>query len=347
MHFASDNTGPTHPKILEAVIAANAGYAMPYGADPWEETATAQIRDTFEAPDAEVFFVATGSGGNSMALGAMCPPWGTIFCHEMAHVLIDESHGPTFYAGGAAFAPVSGERGKMAPDALSAALEKYAPGNIHTPARGPLTLTNVTEVGSVYTLDEIDALAALARSVGLPVHLDGARFANACAALGCTAAEMTWKRGIDAVTFGGTKNGCMGVEAVIFFDGRFSEAFERQRMRGGHLFSKHRALSAQMAAYTADGLWRELGARANAAAANLVEAMGNHVEYVHRPDANLMFVKFPRALHRKLHAAGAEFYSFADENTGPDDEPITARLVCDWSATSENTERFASLLKAG
>ncbi|MEL6549414.1 MAG: beta-eliminating lyase-related protein [Pseudomonadota bacterium] len=345
MHFASDNTGPTHPRILQAVMEASEGYAMPYGDDPWEARAKAMIRETFEAPEAEVFFVATGTAANSMLMGALCPPWGTIFCHETAHVLIDESHGPTFYAGGAAFAPVSGDNGKMTPASLSAALAKYAPGNIHTPARGPVTLTNVTEVGSVYTLAEIDALVAV--SEGQPVHLDGARFANACASLGCTAAEMTWKRGLHAVTFGGTKNGCMSVEAVIFFARGHAEAFERQRMRGGHLFSKHRLLSAQMAAYLEDDLWLDLGGRANAACRHLREALGTHVEVLHQPAANMMFVTFPRALHRKLHAAGAEFYSFADEHDGPDEEPIMARLVCDWSATPENTERFADLLKAG
>ncbi|MEM9351165.1 MAG: beta-eliminating lyase-related protein [Pseudomonadota bacterium] len=181
----------------------------------------------------------------------------------------------------------------------------------------------------------------------LPIHLDGARFANACAALGCNAAELSWKRGVDAVSFGGTKNGCMSVEAVIFFDPAHAARFERQRMRGGHLFSKHRMLSAQMAAYLADELWLELGAKANSAAQHLATSLGNHVEFLHRPEANMMFVKFPRALHRKLHAAGAEFYSFANENAGPDEEPITARLVCDWSATPENTDRFVDLLKAG
>ena len=347
MHFASDNTGPTHPKILDAVGKANEGYAMPYGKDPWAEEARERVRETFEAPEAEVFFAATGTAANSMILGALTAPWATVFCHETAHILVDESNGPEFYAGGAKLAPVAGDNGKMDPEALQAMLDRYAPGDVHTPARGPLSITNVTEVGSTYSLAEIDALVAIAKAHGLPVHLDGARFANACAALGCSAAELSWKRGIDAVSFGGTKNGCMSVEAVVFFDPEKARDFERIRMRGGHLFSKHRILSAQMAAYVADGLWLELAQKANGAAAHLAECLGNNVEFLHRPDANMMFVKFPRALHRKLHAAGAQFYSFADENSGLDDEPITARLVCDWSASPENTERFVDLLKAG
>ena len=345
MYFASDNTGPTHPKILEAVVRASEGYAMPYGKDAWNEEAVARVRETFEAPEASVYFTATGTGANSMALGAMTPPWAAIFCHEMAHVLIDESHGPTFFAGGASFAAVAGASGKMAPDALREALEKYAPGDIHTPARGPLTLTNVTEAGTVYTLAEIDALVAEAKAAGLPVHLDGARFANACAALDCTAAEMSWKRGIDAVTFGGTKNGCMSVEAVIFFDSACAESFERQRMRGGHLFSKHRVLSAQMAVY-ADGLWLELAEQANAAANRLIAGLRSlpHVEFEHEPASNLMFCRMPRRLHIHARAQGAQFYSFADTETGDPDEPIIARFVVDWSASDANTDRFLEIL---
>ncbi|MEM6896727.1 MAG: beta-eliminating lyase-related protein [Pseudomonadota bacterium] len=347
MHFASDNTGPTHPDILNAVIEASEGYAMPYGRDPWAAEAEAQLREVFEAPEASVYLVATGTGGNSLALGTLAAPWSAIFCHERAHVLSDESHGPIFYSGGAAFAPVAGANGKMTPDALSHMLDRYAPGDVHTPARGPLTLTNITEAGTAYTLDEMDALTKLAQAAGVPVHLDGARFANACEALGCSAAELSWKRGIDAVTFGGTKNGCMSVEAILFFDPAHGDTFERQRMRGGHLFSKHRMLSAQMLAYTRDDLWRRLAAQANAAGQYLAQSLGNHVEFAHEPAANMLFVRFARALHRKLRAEGAAFYSYGDAENGPDDEPLLARLVCDWSATAENTDRFVNILRAG
>lgn len=347
MHFASDNAGPTHPKILEAVIEASSGYAMPYGADRWAEAAKAEIRETFEAPEAEIFFIATGTATNSMILGALAAPWSAIFCHERAHILIDESNAPEFFTHGARIAPVGGAAGKMDPKQLDAMLSRYAPGDIHTPAQGPVSITNVTEAGTVYKLPEIDAISTIAADKSLALHLDGARFGNACAALGCSAAEMSWKRGVAAVSFGGTKNGCMSVEAAIFFDRDLARNFERIRMRSGHLFSKHRLLSAQMSAYLKDGLWLDLAGRANAAAADLASALGNHVEFVNQPEANMLFVTFPRALHRKLRAAGAQFYSFGNAEEGPDDAPLLARLVCDWSATPENTERFATLLKAG
>ncbi|MEM6729363.1 MAG: beta-eliminating lyase-related protein, partial [Pseudomonadota bacterium] len=307
MFFASDNTGPTHPKIVEAMVAASDGYAMPYGKDPWAARAEALIRETFEAPDARAFMIATGTATNSLILGALAPPWSAIFCHETAHILMDESNAPEFFSGGARIAPVAGDGGKMAPEALTKMLARYAPGDIHTPARGALSLTNVTEAGTVYSLAEIDTLTSLASEASLPVHLDGARFANACAALSCSAAEMSWRRGIHALSFGGTKNGCASVEAAVFFEPepeRIAQ-FERLRMRGGHLFSKHRLLSAQMAAYLEDALWLDLAQKANAAAAYLEQSLGNHVEHLHRRGANMLFVRFPRALHHKLHAAGA------------------------------------------
>ncbi|MEO0486990.1 MAG: beta-eliminating lyase-related protein [Pseudomonadota bacterium] len=347
MFFASDNTGPTHPAVLQAVIEASDGYALPYGNDPWAARAQALVREVFEAPDASVHLAITGTGANSMIMGAMAPPWSAIFCHEMAHILIDEANGPQMYSGGASFAPVPGAGGKMSADGLRAILDRYAPGDVHTPARGPISLTNITEAGTAYSLSEIEEIAALGAKAGLAVHLDGARFSNACAALGCTAAELTWKSGVTAATFGGTKNGCMSVEAAVFFDPAYDAAFLRNRMRGGHLLSKHRILSAQMVAYLTDGLWLTLGAQANAAGRYLADGIRAHVEFVDEPAGNLMFVRFPRALHRKLHAAGAQFNSFADVGTGPDDEPIVARFVCDWSATPENTDRFVDLLKAG
>lgn len=319
---------------------------MPYGADPWNARATALIRETFEAPEAAVYFVATGTAVNSMILGALAEPWSAIFCYETAHVLMDESNAPEFFSGGARIAPVPGAHGKMSPKALSAMLARYEPGDIHVPAQGPVTLTNVTEAGTVYTLSEIDALTAIAAENGLPVHLDGARFANACVALGCSAADLSWKRGINAVSFGGTKNGCLSVEAAVFFDPAHAARFERIRMRGGHLFSKHRLLSAQMAAYLDDGLWESLAHQANSAAQHLVQSLGTLVEFVETPAANMLFVRFPRALHRKLQAAGAEFAT-SGSLEGPDDELITARLVCDWSARPEDTDTFVRLLREG
>ncbi len=209
---------------------------------------------------------------------------------------------------------------------------------------GPVSITQVTERGSVHTLDELRALTAVARDFDLPVHLDGARFANAMVALDCTAAEMTWKSGVDVVSFGGTKNGCMGVEAVVFFDPSKASEFERRRKRGAHLFSKHRYLSAQMAGYLQDDLWQQMARRANANCARLAAGLrAAGAELMFPPDANMIFVRFPRAVHQKLQAAGAKYYVIeGDVAEGPSEQMLPARLVCDWSMTDDLIDTFLS-----
>lgn len=215
MFFASDNAGPVHPKVMERVIAANSDYAMPYGKDPIMDEVRAQIREQFEAPEAEVYLVATGTAANALALACYTQPWQTIFCSKVAHIEEDECNAPEFYAGAAKLTLVETED-KMTPDALRRAIVARAAGDVHTPQRGPVSITQVTERGGVHSLEELHALTAVAKEYDLPVHMDGARFANAVVALGCTPAEMTWRSGVDVVSFGGTKNGCMGVEAVVF-----------------------------------------------------------------------------------------------------------------------------------
>ena len=254
MFFASDNAGPVHPKVMERVIAANTDYAMPYGKDPIMDEVRDQIRQQFEAPEAEVYLVATGTAANALALACYTQPWQTIFCAKVAHIEEDECNAPEFYAGAAKLTLVETED-KMTPEALRRAIVARMAGDVHTPQRGPVSITQVTERGGVHSLEELRALTAVAKEYDLPVHMDGARFANALVALGCTPAEMTWKSGVDVVSFGGTKNGCMGVEAVVFFDPKKAWEFELRRKRGAHLFSKHRYLSAQMAGYLAEGTW--------------------------------------------------------------------------------------------
>ena len=222
----------------------------------------------------------------------------------------------------------------MTPEALDGAIAAEQSRGVHGPQRGPVSITNVTERGTVYTVDEIAALAGVARGYGLPVHLDGARFANALVALGCTPAEMTWKAGVDAVSFGGTKNGLLGVEAVIFFDPAHAWEFELRRKRGAHLFSKHRYLSAQMLAYLTDDLWLDCARRANAAAARLAAGLAGvpGAAFLHAVEANMIFATLPRATHDRLFAAGAEYYLWNStlEGAAPD-AALAARLVCDWS----------------
>jgi len=342
MFFASDNAGPVHPKVMERVIAANSDYAMPYGKDPIMDEVRAQIREQFEAPEAAVYLVATGTAANALALACYCQPWQTIFCSKVAHIEEDECNAPEFYSGAAKLTLVETDD-KMTPDALRRAITARGLGDVHSPQRGPVSITQVTERGGVHSLDELQALTAVAKEHDLPVHMDGARFANALVALGCTPAEMTWKSGVDVVSFGGTKNGCMGVEAVVFFDPQKAWEFELRRKRGAHLFSKHRFLSAQMAGYLADGAWLETAKIANANAAHLARGLRKAgAEFLHEPAANMIFARFPRAIHRKLHDAGARYYLWDGTLDGDDDEMLAARMVCDWSISRDQIDQFLS-----
>ncbi len=342
MFFASDNAGPVHPKVMERLIAANSDYAMPYGKDPIMDEVRSQIREQFEAPEAAVYLVATGTAANALALACYCQPWQTIFCSKVAHIEEDECNAPEFYTGAAKLTLVETDD-KMPPEALRRAIVARAAGDVHTPQRGPVSITQVTERGGVHSLEELRALTAVAKEYDLPVHMDGARFANALAALGCSPAEMTWKSGVDVVSFGGTKNGCMGVEAVVFFDPKKAWEFELRRKRGAHLFSKHRFLSAQMAGYLAEGAWLETAKAANANAAYLAERLrAAGAEFLHEPAANMIFARFPRAIHRKLHEAGARYYLWDGTLDGGDDEMLAARMVCDWSISRDQIDQFLS-----
>ena len=338
MMFASDNTGPVHPKIMDAVMGANDGYAMPYGNDAITAAARDAVRALFEAPEAAVEFVATGSVANALALACLAKPWDGVFCHRTAHVEEDECGAPDFYSGAKTIL-IDGADGKITPEGLEAAILQCKGRGVHGAQPGPLTLTNITERGTAYSLAEIRALTAVARAHGLATHLDGARFANACAALGCSPAEMTWKAGIDAVSFGGTKNGCMGVEAVVFFDPAHGRELALRRKRGGHLFSKHRYLSSQMVAYCADGLWLDMAIAANARMAQLVQGLarvpGAHL--CHPAAGNLAFIDAPRAAHARAFAAGAQYYLFDGTlDDGPSDGPLRCRIVCDWAKKPED-----------
>ncbi|GLQ27636.1 threonine aldolase family protein [Sulfitobacter pacificus] len=342
MFFASDNAGPVHPKVMERVIAANTGYQMPYGKDTIMDEVRSRIREVFEAPEAEVYLVATGTAANVLALGCYTQPWQTIFCSKVAHIEEDECNAPEFYAGGAKLTLIDTDD-KMTPAALEAAIAKQTVGNVHGAQPGPVSITQVTERGSVHSLEEISALTAVAKAHDLSVHLDGARFANAMAALGCTAAEMSWKSGVDVVSFGGTKNGCMGVEAVVFFDPSKAWEFELRRKRGAHLFSKHRFLSAQMAGYLQDDAFIDLAQTANGNAAYLADGLrAAGATFLHEPQANMIFARWPRAVHQKLHDAGARYYLWDGPLDGPADEQVAARLVCDWSIGRDQIDAFLS-----
>lgn len=349
MWFASDNTSPAAPEVIAAVLRANQGHATSYGGDAAMNRVTHRLREVFEAPEAAVYLVSTGTAANALALACLCPPWATVYCHRNAHIEEDECAAPEFYTGGAKLTLLDGAHAKIAPESLETALAFSARAGVHNVQRGALSLTNATEAGAAYRPEEVARLAGIAKRYDLPVHMDGARFANALAFLGCTPAELTWKAGVDVLSFGGTKNGCMDVEAVILFDPARAWEFELRRKRGGHLFSKHRFLSAQMEGYLADDLWLALASQANARARQLSEGLAAlpDARLVHPTEANAVFAAWSRAGHKAARAAGAQYYLWPGHQSleGPDEEPLTARLVCNWSTTEAEVQGFLQALK--
>jgi len=346
MWFTSDNAGPAHPKVMEALSAANEGYAASYGADAIMERVRDRIREEFEAPDAAVYLVSTGTTANALALATLCPPWSTVYCHKNAHIEEDECGAPEFYTGGAKLTLLDGADAKIDPASLDLALDHAAHAGVHNVQRGVLSLTNATENGAIYNPAEVAELTKRAKAHGLPCHMDGARFANALMRLNCSPAELTWKAGIDALSFGGTKNGLMAVEAVVLFDAEKAWEFELRRKRGGHLFSKHRFLSAQMEAYLTDDLWREMARASNGMADRLaegVEAMED-AKLLHPPQANMVFAEFSRPAHERAAKAGAKYYNWPREPKA-DDASWGARLVCNWSTTETDVSNILAALQ--
>ncbi|MEM9319966.1 MAG: beta-eliminating lyase-related protein [Pseudomonadota bacterium] len=345
LNFASDNVGPAAPEILAALVEANSASAMPYGKDPFTTRAQDMIRDTFEAPEASVHLISTGSAANALALAALANPWDAIFCHHEAHIEVDECGAAQFYSGGAKLRRVPGANGKITPDTLGAALAEIPPQNVHSVQRGPVSLTQLTELGTAYSRAELSDLTAMAKDAGLKVHLDGARFANAVAAAGCSPADMTWRLGVDALSFGGTKNGCLGVEAVVFFDPEHAWELSLRRKRAGHLWSKGRFLGAQIAAYLEDGLWLSLAGAANARMAELCAGLADlpEAKIVAEPAGNLVFLTLPKPVHDRAFSAGAAYYSYDTDPEGAPDRPVRARIVCDWSKTSADVAGLLAL----
>jgi len=320
MNFYSDNVAGAAPEVLAALTEGAAGSMMSYGADPVTARVKARIRGLFET-EAEVFPVATGTAGNALAMSVLCPPFGAVYCHAGSHAQVDECGAPEFYTGGAKLMPLEGANGKIAADDLDRALAHGGAGDVHHVQPAALSFTQLSECGTAYTVAEIAALAGIAHGHGLGVHMDGARFANALVALGCSPAEMTWKAGIDILTLGGTKNGCMAAEALVVFKPELARELGFRRKRAGHLFSKMRFLSLQLEAYLADGLWLRLAAHANAQAARLAAGLRTvpGIEIAYPVDGNQIFVAFPPAVREGLAAAGFGFSTW--------DERLS-RLVC-------------------
>lgn len=343
MWFTSDNASGAAPQIMAALQAANSGWQKSYGADEIMARVKARLRELFEAPEAEIFLVTTGTAANSLALSLLAQPWTAVFGHEEAHIATDECGAPEFFTGGSKLIGVPGAHGKMVPETLSPALARIGAVGVHGVQHGCLSITNVTEAGTAYSPAEVAALSALARARGLPVHMDGARFANALVATGATPAEMTWKAGVDVLSFGGTKNGCMGVEAVILFDPSRAWEFELRRKRAGHLISKHRYLSAQLDAYLDGDLWLDLARHANAMAARLAQGMAgmNWARLLHPVDANILFPAFAPGINDALESKGLHFYPW---NPTPEGDE-TARFVTSWATSAEEVDRALAAMR--
>jgi threonine aldolase len=351
LNFASDNGTGVAPEILAAIAAASQGVAPAYGADAWSNRAAAQLADLFET-DLAAFLVASGTAANALALAALARPWEAVFCHEESHVHDDECGAPEFFTGGAKLVGIPGYDGKITPDGLRETLARFPRGLVKSPQPATLTLSQVTEAGTLYTLDEIAALAEIAHAAGLSVHMDGARFANALEALGGSPAQMSWRAGIDALSFGATKNGALACEAVVFFDKAKAESFPYLRKRGGHTLSKGRLLGAQMSAYLDGGLWLTLAARANAAARRLSDGLTAlpGVRAGWPTQANEVFVIAPTARIAAWREAGAVFYDWATRGVPPERAPradeTLIRLVTSFGTSAAEVDSFLALAHA-
>ena len=339
MNFGSDNMGGVAPDIMAAIAAADQGMAAGYGADEITARLEARFSELFET-ETRVFPVVTGGAANSIALAALSPPWGSVFCHPESHVNIDECGGPEFYSGGAKLITVAGEDAKFTPAALAAQLKAAWIGVVHSVQPAAVSITQSTECGAVYTPDEVAAIAEVAQEYGLGLHMDGARLANAVAHLGCTPAQITWRAGVDILSFGATKGGALAAEAIVVFgdgpgDGPGDELcreIEYRRKRGGHLLSKMRYCSAQLEAYIEGDLWLRLAGHANKMAKRLSDGLADlpGSTLAHPTQANEVFITWPEPLIAALLEDGFGFHRWGDRKTSS-----TVRLVTCFETTAE------------
>jgi threonine aldolase len=337
--YASDNAAPAHPAILDALARANSGIAPSYGADDWTKRAEASLREIFET-DCAVLLVATGTAANALSLAALTPPWGAVITHRHAHIVEDEAGAPEFYTGGAKMLLVDGAHGKITPDTLRSEASKHSRQWVHGAQPFAVSISQATETGAVYTPLEVGALSEVCRAANLKLHMDGARFANAVASTGATPAELSWKAGVDVLSFGATKNGALCAEAIVCFDPAAAAQLPHLRKRSGHLFSKHRVLGAQMAAYLEGGLWLELARHSNACARDLSDVLTRAGGVLAHPvDANEVFVRLDGACVTALRSAGVAFHAWATD--GAD----TYRFVASWATSDADIDACRKALE--
>jgi threonine aldolase len=336
-HFASDNYAGICPEAWAAMEQANAGHAPAYGDDPWTQQAADLLRGIFETR-CEVFFVFNGTAANSLALASLCHSYHSILCHEFAHVETDECGAPEFYSNGTKVLTVPGADGKVTPEAVERMVKRR--GDIHYPKPRAVSLTQATEAGTVYSPDEIKAVWAVAKSFGLRVHMDGARFANAVASLNLKPKEITWQAGVDVLCFGGTKNGVGIGDAVVFFNSELAVEFDYRCKQAGQLASKMRYLSAPWVGLLKDGAWLRHAARANAMAARLEAQLRElpEIKILFPRQANAVFVELPPRAVDALWKRGWQFYTFIAQGG--------CRLMCAWDTTEADVDAFTADLKA-
>ena len=346
MNFASDNVYGVHPRILEALGEANTATSPSYAGDDLSKRSEERLSGVFEK-EVRAFLVTTGTAANGLALSAITPGYGAIICHAEAHISCDECNSPEFFTGGAKILGLHGPGGKITPAQIAKTLGGFIRGE-HDPKPKGVSLTNATELGTVYSPAEVKAVSDLIAPRGMKLHMDGARFANAVAGLGCTPAELTWKAGVDVMSFGATKNGAMMLEAVVFFDHDLAEDFAYRRMRSGQLVSKSRYLGAQMLAYLDHDLWLDNARVANGLAQRLATGLQNFksIRIPNSVQANEVFAIMPRTLNDRLLASRAKFYDWMPDSLGgaiAADE-IFVRFVLSFATPEADIDSFLKLI---
>ena len=335
--FASDNVTPACPEVMEAINQANIGNIESYGHDKWSKVLDNKFSELFEK-DVKVFTAVTGTAANSLALSSITPSYGNIYCHKISHINVDECGAPEFFTGGAKLITIDGDDGKFNSDELKKNIR--GSGVVHNTQPASVSITQSCETGVTYKLDEILKINQVAKENGMKIHMDGARFSNAIASLNKSPAEATWKLGIDVLTFGGTKNGCMDAEAIIFFNPSDVNNFQYLQKRSGQLLSKARFLSSQLDAYITDGLWLRNAIHANDMARKLSEKLSkiNSFELTYPTESNEIFIKMPKNIQDHLNNEG---YSAI-----PDDMfDGSVRFVTAWNTNLNDIENLINTIK--
>ena len=350
MIFASDNWAGAHKSIAERLLAESTGFAAAYGNSDLDRRVEARFSEIFER-EVSVFFVATGTAANSLALASVQRPGGITFCHSEAHVIEDECGAPEFFSGSARLIAVDGEAGKIDPTKLSAKIAHFPEDALRHGRATAVTITQSTEIGTVYSLPEIGEISAIAKKRGLPLHMDGARFANALVALNATPAEMTWKRGVDILSFGGTKNGCWCAEAIVFFNPKQAKEMHFIRKRAAQHFSKSRFISAQFDAYFENGLWLDLARHSNGMAERLRAGIGasNSARLAWPTASNEVFAVIQKSAAKTAEGKGAKFYEWPLSAGMPDlvsEGEMLVRLVTCFATTEADVDGFLKCLAA-